>query len=103
MTAVYTVREVADLLRCSPQTVYRSIDAGQLPAVRLMGVVRVPVAAIDLALAHSSASATTASSSLCSATDGDGAAIGDAGTRVDGSACGEVGAASIAPASPTSL
>ena len=92
--AVYTVREVADLLRCSTQTIYRSIDAGQLPAVRLMGVVRVPVHALaGLTVPHNSESATPAASSLCSATDRvDAAGIGGAGSREDSGACGEVGA-----------
>ena len=32
-----TVREVAHLVRCSPRTVLRWIDAGQLAAARLPG------------------------------------------------------------------
>lgn len=39
---VYRVAEVAALLRLSKSTVYRMIDAGEMPAVRWHRSVRVP-------------------------------------------------------------
>jgi len=42
--ALLTVREVADFLSVSPKTVYRRVWSGELPAVKLGSVVRIPMA-----------------------------------------------------------
>ena len=46
--AFYTVEEVADVLRVDPVTIYRSIRAGQFPAVKVRKRYVVPQRAIDL-------------------------------------------------------
>jgi excisionase family DNA binding protein len=43
-----TVREVADLLRCTPRTVQYAINDGRLPAYHLLGRHSVRVARADL-------------------------------------------------------
>ena len=63
MTAtVLTVAEVADLFRCSTNTIRRAIQAGELDHVRVLGVVRVPASALPaaLTLTHDSAAAVAA-------------------------------------------
>ncbi len=42
-----TVAEVAELVRVSRMTVYRLVQAGELPAVRVGKSYRVPEAAVD--------------------------------------------------------
>lgn len=43
----YTVSQVAALIGVSPMTIYREIDAGQFPAVRIRGRLIVPAKAVD--------------------------------------------------------
>ncbi|ACQ81506.1 excision promoter, Xis [Beutenbergia cavernae DSM 12333] len=42
-----TVAEVAELVRVSRMTVYRMVQAGDLPAIRVGKSYRVPAAAVD--------------------------------------------------------
>ncbi|MEW2507654.1 helix-turn-helix domain-containing protein [Amycolatopsis sp. NPDC047767] len=44
----YTVKAAADLLRVSPMTIYRAVEAGEFPAVRTRGRISIPAKAIDL-------------------------------------------------------
>lgn len=44
--AFYTVAEVANLMRVSKMTVYRMVNAGDLPAVRFGRSYRVPESAV---------------------------------------------------------
>ncbi len=44
--AVFTVPEVAARLRCERNTVYRMVNAGELRAVRLGRLVRIPESAV---------------------------------------------------------
>lgn len=37
-----TVREVAEMLRVSPMTIYRLVHKGKLPCVRIMRSMRIP-------------------------------------------------------------
>lgn len=41
-----TVEEVAEQLRVSASTIYRLVNAGQFPAIRVGNSIRVPVAAV---------------------------------------------------------
>lgn len=41
MEKLYTVKEVADYLKVSNQSVYKYIDAGKLKATKIEGVVRI--------------------------------------------------------------
>ena len=43
----YTVAEAARLLRLSTMTLYRAIEAGQFPAIRIRTRIVVPARAID--------------------------------------------------------
>lgn len=54
--AVFTIAEVAGILRCSPSTVRRAVDRGEIPCVRVLGVVRIPASFVSsvLTLAHDS-------------------------------------------------
>jgi len=46
--SMLTVEEVAAILRCSPRTVYRLIDAGKVPApCRLGALVRWPTSVVE--------------------------------------------------------
>ena len=49
-----TVEQAADLLAVSSRTVYRMIEAGELPATRIGKTVRIQQAAIERFLAHQS-------------------------------------------------
>jgi excisionase family DNA binding protein len=53
---VYSVQEIAGLLGMSTMTVYRAIQCGEFPAVRIRGRLIIPAKAIDqivdAALAH---------------------------------------------------
>lgn len=42
-----SVRRAAELLDLSPDTVYRLVEAGHLPRVPHVSIVRIPVAAIE--------------------------------------------------------
>ncbi len=44
---LYTIAEVAEILRYSRKTLYRWARAGTLPAVRVGGQLRVPASAVD--------------------------------------------------------
>lgn len=46
MCCVYTVAEVADILRVSTKTVYQLVKAGDIAAVRVRGQIRVTDAAL---------------------------------------------------------
>ena len=48
---LYTIAEVADLMRVSKMTVYRMVHSGDLPAIRVGKSYRVPVSAIQQILA----------------------------------------------------
>ena len=50
--AFYTVEEVAEVLRVDPVTIYRSIRAGEFPAVKVRKRYAVPQKAIDLLIDH---------------------------------------------------
>ena len=81
--AVLTVAEVAELMRCSQATVRRAVAAGELPAVRLMGVTRIPAVAVaNLTLSHDS-DAARADLSSGSAAAVDGPARGVAGSVLE--------------------
>jgi excisionase family DNA binding protein len=43
------VKEAARILRVSPSSIYRAVERGTLPSVRLSatGVIRIPASAID--------------------------------------------------------
>lgn len=41
MPTIYTLKETAVLMKASPQTITRAIQAGQLKAVKLMGTWKV--------------------------------------------------------------
>ena len=105
MTAVYTVAEVAAMLRCSRHTIHRAVKAGELDHVRVLGVVRIPATALpaSLTLAHDSSIATSPDLRGSAPADGSGE-IGldgprDTGTRRDaGSNVGS--SASGRPSSP---
>lgn len=43
----YNVSQVAGLLGCSPMTIYREIQEGRFPAVRIRGRYLIPAKAID--------------------------------------------------------
>ena len=43
----FTVAEVAELMRVSKMTVYRMVNAGELPAIRFGRSYRVPEAAVE--------------------------------------------------------
>lgn len=43
----YSVAEMARILGMSPMTVYRAINAGEFPAVRIRGRLIVPARAVD--------------------------------------------------------
>ncbi|OLZ50192.1 helix-turn-helix domain-containing protein [Amycolatopsis keratiniphila] len=43
----YSVTEAATILRMSPMTLYRAIDSGSFPAIRIRGRLVVPARAID--------------------------------------------------------
>jgi excisionase family DNA binding protein len=45
--ALLTVRETAGMLRVDKSTIYRWIETGELPRVRIAGTIRVPAAALD--------------------------------------------------------
>lgn len=47
LPALLTVSEAAERLRISPQTLARHVKAGRLPAVRVGGLVRLEVRAVD--------------------------------------------------------
>ena len=53
-TLYMTPRETAALLSVSRQTVYRLCSRGVIPSVRVGGSVRIPVAELSSALAHTS-------------------------------------------------
>jgi excisionase family DNA binding protein len=78
--AVYTVAEVAALLRCDPRTVRRSIEQGQIPCVRIANTLRVPASAMDqiLRLGQSASGDFEFSDSVRAA---QGLAIGNEGER----------------------
>lgn len=46
----YTVREVADRLRVSPKTIYRMAERGELRAIRLGDVYRIPRESLEALL-----------------------------------------------------
>jgi putative molybdopterin biosynthesis protein len=48
---VYTVEEVAKMLKISPMTVYRLIRQGELPVKKIGGRFRIPRAALEAYLA----------------------------------------------------
>lgn len=50
MEAVYTVSEVARILRVSPRTVYKIIQAGELQAIRVRGQYRITADALQIYL-----------------------------------------------------
>jgi excisionase family DNA binding protein len=52
--SLYTVEEVAAYFRVAPSTVYRWIDALELDAVKVGGVIRIPRSAIQKKLSHTS-------------------------------------------------
>ena len=43
----YTARTLADHWRCSPATVYREIDRGNLACVRIGSIIRIPHRAVE--------------------------------------------------------
>lgn len=43
----YTIAEAARLLRLSPMTLYRAVEAGQFPAIKIRTRIVVPAQAID--------------------------------------------------------
>jgi excisionase family DNA binding protein len=45
-----SIDEVAAILRRSPRTIRRWIAAGDLPAIRIRGTTRIPVAALEVTL-----------------------------------------------------
>lgn len=45
--AVYTVPEAARRLGVSTRHAYRLVATGELPSLRLAGVVRIPIAAVE--------------------------------------------------------
>lgn len=45
--AVYTVREVCQILGLQRTSAYTAISRGQIPSIRIGGQLRIPVAAID--------------------------------------------------------
>ncbi|MDY5585126.1 MAG: helix-turn-helix domain-containing protein [Arcanobacterium sp.] len=47
----FTVAEVAEITRVSRMTIYRMVNSGQLPAVRVGSSYRVPRSALDQLLA----------------------------------------------------
>lgn len=46
LPALATPREVARYLKCSRQLVYRLVERGQLPAVRVSDLVRIPLRSV---------------------------------------------------------
>lgn len=52
----YTVRETAQLTRLSAASVYRAVERGELPSVRIGGSLRIPRAAIEELLASAAGS-----------------------------------------------
>ncbi|QPK94038.1 helix-turn-helix domain-containing protein [Actinomyces sp. zg-332] len=48
---LYTIAEVAELMRVSKMTVYRMVHSGDLPAIRVGKSYRIPVSAIQQMLA----------------------------------------------------
>ena len=52
LTTVMTVREVAELLRVHPTTVYRLVKRGVLPGFKFGGNWRVDREALDVWLSH---------------------------------------------------
>jgi excisionase family DNA binding protein len=46
ISALLTVNETATMLRCSPATIYRHANDGALPAVRVGGLIRIPIEAL---------------------------------------------------------
>jgi excisionase family DNA binding protein len=44
--SLLTVHETATMLRCSDATVYRHVSGGALPAVRVGGMIRIPIEAL---------------------------------------------------------
>lgn len=45
--SVYTVEEVASILRVSTKTVYRLIKSGDIPAIRVRGQIRITNTALN--------------------------------------------------------
>ena len=50
--AFYTVREVAEILRCNKNTLYRAIHEGAFPAVQIRNRFVVPAAAVEQLAQH---------------------------------------------------
>lgn len=48
---LYTIAEVAQLMRVSKMTVYRLVHSGDLPAIRVGKSYRIPVSAVEQILA----------------------------------------------------
>lgn len=44
---IYTVRDVADILKVSTKTVYRLVQDGALPCIWVYGSIRIPQSALD--------------------------------------------------------
>lgn len=44
---IYTVRDVADILKVSTKTVYRLVKDGTLPCIWIYGSIRIPQNALD--------------------------------------------------------
>jgi len=47
LRAMLTLEEVADVLRCARSTIYALMGSGELPFVRIRGIRRVEVAALE--------------------------------------------------------
>lgn len=79
---VYTIAEVADMYRCSTDTIRRSIRRGELDAVKVMGVTRIPATALPATLTqpHGPESATAELSHGARRVVVESSAIGPAGS-----------------------